>query len=65
MDIAGLAKGASVARGSAINSYHISGRQMLWCMVRCFDNADIYGDESDSLRDVEILNLERCLQILR
>jgi GTP-binding protein YchF len=63
VDIAGLAKGASRGEGLG-NKFlsHIRQTDALVHVVRCFDNADIYGDEkADSLRDVEILNLELVL----
>jgi GTP-binding protein YchF len=60
VDIAGLAKGASRGEGLG-NKFlsHIRQTDALLHVVRCFDNTDLYGDESaDSMRDVEILNLE-------
>jgi GTP-binding protein YchF len=63
VDIAGLAKGASRGEGLG-NKFlsHIRQTDALLHVVRCFDNADIYGDEkADSVRDVEILNLELVL----
>jgi GTP-binding protein YchF len=60
VDIAGLAKGAS--RGEGLGNRflsHIRQTDALVHVVRCFDNTDLYGDESaDALRDVEILNLD-------
>ncbi len=63
VDIAGLAKGASRGEGLG-NKFlsHIRQTDALVHVVRCFDNADIFGDEkADSLRDAEILNLELVL----
>ncbi|NLO48761.1 MAG: redox-regulated ATPase YchF [Clostridiales bacterium] len=60
VDIAGLAKGASRGEGLG-NKFlaHIRQTDALLHVVRCFDNADLYGDENaDALRDVEILDLE-------
>jgi ribosome-binding ATPase YchF (GTP1/OBG family) len=63
VDIAGLVRGSS--RGEGLGNKFLSyirQTDALVHVVRCFDNADIYGDEkADSPRDVEILNLELVL----
>ena len=62
VDIAGLAQGASRGEGLG-NKFLAAIRQTdaLVHVVRCFDNEDIYEEPADSLRDVEILNLELVL----
>lgn len=62
VDIAGLAKGASRGEGLG-NKFLAAIRQTdaLVHVVRCFDDADVYDEPADSLRDVDILNLELVL----
>ncbi len=58
VDIAGLAKGEGLG-----NKYLAAVRQTdaLVHVVRCFDNEEIFDEEADALRDVEILNMELIL----
>ncbi len=58
VDIAGLAKGEGLG-----NKYLAAVRQTdaLVHVVRCFDSDEIFDEPADSLRDVEILNMELVL----
>ncbi len=58
VDIAGLAKGEGLG-----NKYLAAVRQTdaLVHVVRCFDSEEIFDEPADSLRDVEILNMELVL----
>ncbi len=58
VDIAGLAKGEGLG-----NKYLAAVRQTdaLVHVVRCFDSEEIFDEPADSMRDVEILNMELVL----
>ena len=58
VDIAGISPGSG--KGNALLQT-VRQTDALVHVVRCFDNEEIFDEEADALRDVEILNMELIL----